>query len=184
MKKFIQHDSNILSSVKAIMYMLTISAAITLNGCWDIEYNDTIDLNNQTNDTIRTYVAIGVGYSSPTAYPDTILPSNLQEIGCEGMTDVLATLPPHVEGGIFAYHKRLPGKNDTISIFIINNDTLNRYGYEYVAEHNKISVRYDLSRKDLKRLDYHLSYPPSSAMADIHMSPSYEEVIKRTSMEQ
>ncbi|MCR4773506.1 MAG: hypothetical protein K5854_04030 [Prevotella sp.] len=73
--------------------------------------------------------------------------------------------------------KRLP--KDTLSVFIISCDTLNKYGYDVVAKENRILVRYDLSIPDLERMNYNIPYPPALWMKETKMFPSYDEVINR-----
>jgi hypothetical protein len=73
--------------------------------------------------------------------------------------------------------ERLP--KDTLSVFIISCDTLNKYGYDVVAKENRILVRYDLSIPDLERMNYNIPYPPALWMKETKMFPSYDEVINR-----
>ena len=40
-------------------------------------------------------------------------------------------------------------------------------------------VRYHLSKEDLRKVKFHVCYPPTEAMKDFYMKPSYEEVIKQ-----
>jgi len=40
-------------------------------------------------------------------------------------------------------------------------------------------VRYHLSKNDLQKVSFHVCYPPTEAMKDFYMKPSYEEVIKQ-----
>lgn len=40
-------------------------------------------------------------------------------------------------------------------------------------------VRYHLSEEDLKKVGFHVCYPPTEAMKDFYMKPSYEEVIRQ-----
>ena len=37
-------------------------------------------------------------------------------------------------------------------------------------------VRYHLSREDLKKVNYHISFPPTDGMKDFYMKPSFEEI--------
>ena len=68
---------------------------------------------------------------------------------------------------------------DTLSVFIISCDTLNKYGYDVVAKENKILVRYDLSIPDLERMGYNIPYPPAPWMKEMKMYPSYDKVVNR-----
>lgn len=68
-----------------------------------------------------------------------------------------------------------PIKMDSMSLFIIDADTLNKYGWKRVRSEYKIVQRYDINITDteLKRLEYKLSYPPTENMKYIHMYPPY-----------
>lgn len=41
-------------------------------------------------------------------------------------------------------------------------------------------VSYLLSLNDLQKVDFHITYPPKENMKDVHMWPSFEEVIERS----
>lgn len=41
-------------------------------------------------------------------------------------------------------------------------------------------VRYHLSKEDLQKVNYHISFPPTEAMKDFYMKPSFEEVKELT----
>ena len=62
---------------------------------------------------------------------------------------------------------------DTLIIFVFNSDTLATYGWENVKDDYLISQRYDLSLNDLKRMNWHLSFPPTEEMRNIKMWPPY-----------
>ena len=40
-------------------------------------------------------------------------------------------------------------------------------------------ARYHLSKEDLQKVNFHVSFPPTEAMKDFYMKPSYEEVIRQ-----
>ena len=62
---------------------------------------------------------------------------------------------------------------DTLMVYVINNDTLDRYGWQNVKENYLVQQRYDLSLADLKRLNWQLYFPPKESMRDIKMWPPY-----------
>lgn len=70
--------------------------------------------------------------------------------------DVLASLP-----------------NDTLSLFFFSVDTIKRYGWEVTRDQYKILKRYDLSLKDLKQLNWTVTYPPGDSMKDVKQFPPY-----------
>ena len=41
-------------------------------------------------------------------------------------------------------------------------------------------VRYHLSKEDLKKVNFHVCYPPTEIMSDFYMKPSFEEVIRHS----
>lgn len=53
---------------------------------------------------------------------------------------------------------------------------------ELIHNHDKDSLRflasYLLSLEDLKKVNFHLTYPPKEDMKDFHIWPSYDEIIK------
>jgi hypothetical protein len=61
---------------------------------------------------------------------------------------------------------------DTMRIFILSVDTVNKYTWEQIRLDYNILKRYDISLQDLKRMDIY--YPPSEKMKDIKMYPPYK----------
>ena len=57
-----------------------------------------------------------------------------------------------------------PPACDTARIFIINMDTINKYGWNEVRDSYKILHRYDLNLNYLRKLDYNIIYPPTDLM--------------------
>ncbi len=49
--------------------------------------------------------------------------------------------------------------SDTISVFILHADTINKYPWEEIRDGYKVLKRYDLSLEDLERMDYTITYP-------------------------
>ena len=62
---------------------------------------------------------------------------------------------------------------DTMSIFIFDEETVNHNPWKIVAEEYLVLQRYDLSIDDIKKLGYDVHYPPTPEMQDIHMYPQY-----------
>ena len=70
-------------------------------------------------------------------------------------------------------------REDTLSVFIISSDAMEKCSWNDIASDYNILCRYDLSSQDILQLDYTIPYPPSPAMKDMKMYPPYEEVIKQ-----
>ncbi|MBP1617271.1 MAG: hypothetical protein H6Q14_1098 [Bacteroidetes bacterium] len=124
------------------------------------------DVANKTNDSLWVYV--GIGGIGGTLYPDTAL-AKIQ----------VGTISPPLTNTSISYDgnnisELFDGaKTDTISVFIISKDTLNKYGWSYVRNNYKVLRRYDASLQDFQSLDLKLTYPPSSNMSGMKMYPPY-----------
>lgn len=70
------------------------------------------------------------------------------------------------------------GVVDTMSIYIIDADTVALYSWDTVVKYNKVIQRYDLSLSDLEELNIKnncsfVYFPPTKKMKHIHMWPPY-----------
>lgn len=78
---------------------------------------------------------------------------------------------------------KLMEHNDYYEIALEEQDSVVIYVFDAELPDKKDSecflVRYHLSREDLKKVNYHISFPPTDAMKDFYMRPSYDEVISR-----
>ncbi len=164
-----------------------------------IKHMSCLRMENSSNDSICVYVASGEGTFNPTTYPDTLLPPDRlvdwgSVHGILWSTD-LAEVPPHSEYTIHStiekstifnrpskekWLKRIP--IDTLSVFIISQDSITKYGYDYVAKNNMVLMRYDLSKDDIRLLDFLLYYPPSHGIEGmkIHKYQGREESVSLT----
>ncbi len=68
---------------------------------------------------------------------------------------------------------------DTFSILIFDVETLNNKSWKEISDNYLVLCRYDLSGQDIKTLNSVIPYPPSPAMKDMKMYPSYEEIINK-----
>ncbi len=129
-------------------------------------------LDNKSSRDISVYVATGYYGFGPTAYPDTLLPENYD-------TSDLCYVG-RIENWLKDYHvapftkvEVTPGlycnddgvilpkpPHDTLSVFLIDHDSLMKYGYDYVRLHNMVLVRYDVHWRDAWGVDYTFVYPP------------------------
>ena len=185
---------------KLIYFVTAFCMLLSLNSCceafmlllacgqesFDLPESTYLNFTNNSKDSLYTYIALGDRPWSITAYPDTLLPpSDTTFIGKKAHilplhkwhsaeTDSLVSF---IGDQKYYLQERLP--KDTLSVFIISCDTLNKYGYDVVAKENRILVRYDLSIPDLERMNYNIPYPPALWMKETKMFPSYDEVINR-----
>lgn len=107
------------------------------------EHAYVIDVHNHSNDTTGCYYSSG--------YPDTSLADSKPR---------LQLIEPD-------YYTRLESKKkweniasrDTLIIFILNEDTIEKYSWNKIRSDYKILKRYDLSLDDLKNQDWTVNYP-------------------------
>ena len=162
-----------------IVLVTILSSFVTCYTDW--EYGDKYDyyyVFNRSSDTVCAYFAWGNNAVSPYSYPDTILPKNektykeaIFEVKPNGFTRFFSHMIPykkHIEEAIME-----KVNSDTLSVFFISKDSINKYGYDVVARDYNILVRYDLSVEDLKQVNCNIVYPPLPEMKDIKMYPPY-----------
>ena len=157
--------------------------------CMDTEpVPDYIYIKNASNDSVFVYMALGIGPEYPTLYPDTTLPPYLiiknARIGKERkdlfITDYLPVLPPNTTGEVWPtdYEKIAEWEPDTMSIFIISKNAVDKYGWEDVRENYRILERYDLSTDEVILMNYTIPYPPQPFMRNMKMYPPYSRFIQ------
>ncbi|MDO4880740.1 MAG: hypothetical protein Q3983_05620 [Capnocytophaga sp.] len=122
-----------------------------------------LQIYNNTDRTINIYIA-----DIDTYYPDTLLPLGSNRLREIKINETLYETSMVQWNNIL---KNLP--KDTLSIFIFNTDTLNKYSWEEIRRNYKILKRYDLSIQDLENLDYKVYYPPTPEMSHMKMYPKY-----------
>ena len=155
-----------------------------------------LEVNNESEDTMCVYLATGFFEYGPTAYPDTLLPKDFWlprekwgEVKLSWLLSYIA-YPPQANKSerliMQAFRKDEWDKSlspcilpyDTLSAFFICKDTLNLYGYDDIQEKNRVQLRIDFSRDNLKKINNLIHYPPPPKMRHMHMSPSYDEFYK------
>lgn len=186
MKPFTLHTNSHYFNTIYLSAML--ATTLFMDSCCGPAWDFLVSCYNFTDKKVMVYVARGIRFDSLTEYPDTLLPTNMDfdskmpnncndpELYSESI--YLTVWPPHEKGICIMDRGTIP---DTISVFIINPDTLKTYGYDYIAEHYKIICRYDLSREDIRALNYIIPFPPNRTMEHMHMFPSYQDIINKTS---
>lgn len=147
-------------------HLLAILLAILLLSCEDVWHSVcggdyVINLLNNTSDTICVFTTKG-----NDTVPDV---SDLQNAFPIANTE---------KDQIFAFDES-PQKLNVVQIYVMDKDTLERYGLKKIIRDYQIMLRYSLSGHDILNLNYTIPYPPSAAMKDMKMYPPYEEVIKQ-----
>ncbi|MEO6683368.1 MAG: hypothetical protein ABIN48_11165 [Ginsengibacter sp.] len=101
-------------------------------------------------------------------YPDTALPANVPYYSTAFPEDY-AVIDSKTEWS--NVYKKFPA--DTLSIFILNSDTVKVNEWGIIRSGYKILKRYDLSLEDLKKLNWTITYPAPEAMRNIKQYPPY-----------
>ncbi|MCC8145528.1 MAG: hypothetical protein LIO93_03620 [Bacteroidales bacterium] len=155
-----------------VIYLITVVFLFT--GCPDIYDRDTqIYFENKSDVSIFIhYPLIGM---QGGIYPDTTLSFNYSGYSIKPNAYVYGGISnTTIENWILSFPK------DTVSIFIFDKDTLDKYSWKTIQQHYKILKRYDLSLDDFNKLSDKngvpiITYPPTELMKDIKMFPPYLE---------
>lgn len=110
-----------------------------------VDHVYSIKIQNNTNDTLLFFESYN--------YPDTsiaqdkpilkrIYPKNYNYLDSKDDWDEVLAAP-----------------KDTLSIFILSKDTVDKYNWERIRSDYNILKRYDLSLNDLKRMNWTITYP-------------------------
>jgi len=159
----------------SVVYSMLLFQACPINefGKMDLE------LKNNSNDTLCVYVANG----SHSAYPDTLLPEKYENVTMSridnNMTSPIYCFVTNLVSSPEKFFQKLP--KDTLSIFIFNEfeyDTIPKILMDSIwneMNYGKLFLlRYDLSLKDLEKLDFLLTYPPDNIMKNVRQYPPYK----------
>ena len=179
------------------MKYFPIITLIFLSSCVDLkmepdEHTEYFYFKNSSIYPLRVYLALGWKGNHWTVYPDTVLPywqerDYYKASNSKQHESTLVPFSPGEQGMVdFVNGRRRDYLNhmlpyDTLSVFIVHDDTLDKYGYDDVRQNNRLLVRYDLSIDEVVNLNYTFEYPPTRAMTDMKMWPAYGQVISNYS---
>jgi len=129
---------------KMILFVL-IMAALSVKSCepYCVDKVYSIIVENKLIDTIQVYASLN--------YPDTSLSEEKPR---------LKMVYPNKYSRIDSNEKWediLP--NDTVCVFILSKDTVDKYSWDLIRSSNRILKRYDLSIKDLEKQNWTITYP-------------------------
>ena len=155
--------------------LAALTLAFTFSAC---EYYTSIEMENHSVNDIMVYMSYGYEPHMPTHYPDTLLPEDKWCYPDKKISDCMPIVKARSKNTLLSTVSNddsgVEGLIDSISVFVIIRDAVEKHGYEGVREKKMVSIRYDLSGKDIKSLDGILHYPPNPLMKDMKMSPTYE----------
>jgi len=168
---------------------MTTILVLSFHSCYFLpiwESFESIDVRNNSNDTILVYLATGNSPATPTIYPDTCLPAEayVGDIRIphtnDSISGYLVRVDPHDGASVLTgmvrtdywqhgFRKKFFEQNhiNVLSFFFIHSDTLKKYGYDYIAQKNLILARYDLNKSNLDALDLKVPYPPTPKMKNM-----------------
>ena len=132
--------------------------------CPEVDYKNLVNIKNNSEHYITTYIGVISSEYGGSLYPDTLLPPI--KVGIE--------IKPHSDRSYTYNYNYSKNKFDTICIFIWNTELASDVPWDSIRLKNKIIQRYDISYKDLENLKWKISYPPSSEMENIKMFPPYK----------
>ena len=117
---------------------------LTLVGCSADDANERLRINNKSGEDIFCHIRT---YSEDIKCSDTLLPlvKRGEVLKNEKWTDVY-----------FAPEFSC----DSMRVFIISLDTLEKYPWTQVREENNILKRYDISARNLHEINWEITIPP------------------------
>jgi len=126
------------------IYNFILSLILFCNAGCDklVDYSLFIKIQNNSSDTIRCFASYN--------YPDTSLPFNkpsLQMIRPQGYTKIEDTKLENVS------------TKDTILVFILREDTVDKYSWDVIRSQYKILKRYNVTISDLQKQNGTVTYP-------------------------
>ena len=130
-----------------------------------------VDFNNKSEKAIYVYTTLMDGSRSTLIYPDTSLnhtmPSAIQKFE-----------PNHRD--LLGFSVRIKGKKtswnpDTISFFVIDADSIGKYGWCLERINSFVIQRYDMTLNDCYNCNP-ITFPPSNQMENIKMWPKYNSI--------
>lgn len=147
-----------------IFVLLTLCVIISCRHIEDENHHYTITFYNKSDKEV--YI------SESAEYPDTI---NVVNYHVLGMPEIYKIFPQGINKTACeireTYETFFKYRNDTLMIYVFDAEVLERnqrYNYDAVLQ------RLDVSLKDLQRLNWIITYPPTEAMKDIKMYPPYD----------
>ncbi len=155
-----------------IFALLTLFVSINCKPIEDENHHNSIIFNNVTE--FDLYIAGDIKYPDTTVTDMGVLrkPEIYKVKACSSNKEALS-LHPHstYESFFIGYKGKKAIPNDTLMVFVYDAEEL-----EKIESHvkNSVLVRYDLSLKDLQRINWTLTYPPTEVMKDIKMYPPYD----------
>lgn len=143
---------------------LLVSVMLSFFEC-AMDYRYPVEIyNNSSQDIICN---ICTGYPEESLFPDTTLSEFFEY-------KVYAKKSRSIGSSVKWSDKYEYLQTDTLCMFLLSADTLEKYGWEKVSKEYMILQRYDLSLEDLRLHDYKFYYPPTVKMKDIKMFPPYK----------
>jgi hypothetical protein len=135
-----------------------------LAACPEKDYKHAFRFDN--NSDVDVYIYMGTWGRGFSLYPDTII----------GAEDKCGVPFKKSESRYYNYNYEYDnGYIDVLSLFIFDTDTFDTYSWDEIKNNYKVLKRYDLSRQDLKHLNYIITYPPTEAMKNMKMYPPYRK---------
>ncbi len=116
--------------------------------------DDELTTTNNANHSVFSIITFN--------YPDTSLQQNGSCIGCFVEINANSSYQHfYFPNSKYGWKSHIVDRNlqNTLTMFIIHKDTLNKYSFEQIQEDYNILKRYDLSIDDLEKQDWTLTYP-------------------------
>lgn len=157
--------------------LVLLIAPFLIIGC--VEPLIDVYVDNKSNDSIVVSMSFDPKFG---VYPDTVLKKDTIIYTHAGtpyriIDDALyRKIGPHEKK--ILYECLVKPRIEVMCVFVISQDTLNKYSWNEIRSTNNYLVRYDYTREQFEGLDYTIIYPPTLGMKDIHMYPEFSTFYK------
>ena len=147
---------------KIIKLVLLSCVLIILYACPDFDYRHLFTFENNSGKDLFLYLGVAPRESGGCLYPDTLLTN--EKVG-------YVFEKGKIQGWSFNFE--FETNHDTLSLFILDNNIVKSYTWDFIKSEYKILCRYDISRQDFEYLKWTIPYPPNEHMKHMKMYPPY-----------
>jgi hypothetical protein len=146
-----------------IVLLMSIFLLVIIVSCERKDCHKTIKFVNYSDSIIYIGFTFGIDTLFASRFPNPISHDMYKVISMSENTSAL-TILSCLEGRISSSY---------IRIYIFTEHVLSSNTWGSIQKNYMVLQRYDLTKADLQRLNWKITYPPSEAMKDVKMYPSY-----------
>jgi hypothetical protein len=149
--------------MKKVYLLISLLLILILTACPEMGYKKSFHFKNESDKDLFLYLRGTSREYDGNLQLDTML---------SYMKAGIVFRPAPVISEVYEFNDP---QQDTVCLFILDNDLVETVAWEQIRDSYFILRRYDLAMSDLKQLKWEISYPPTTEMKNIKMYPPYGE---------